>query len=127
LGGGYSNRPNVINPGVKLHYSKKVNDWFDATRIDNNVTPSWLGGNNLGFGNWGKDTLVGPGRVNFTTSVYKNFQIYERASFQLRVSSFNTFNHAEFNGVSIDSGKQTSALNGTYDPRNLEIGGRIVF
>jgi hypothetical protein len=93
LGGGYSNRPNITNPGVKLHYSKNVNNWFDTSRIDNAVVPSWAGGNNLGFGNIGKDTLVGPGRVNFTTSVYKNFQIYERASFQLRASSFHLQPH----------------------------------
>jgi hypothetical protein len=123
LGGGYSNRPNITNPGVKMTYPKKVTEWFDVSRIDNNVVPSWMGGPNLGFGNIGKDTLVGPGRVNFTTSLYKSFAIAELARFELRFESYNTFNHAEFNSVNVGSG----ALNGTQDPRNLELGGRFVF
>jgi hypothetical protein len=49
----------------------------------------------LGFGNAGKDAVVGPGRVNFTTSLYKSFAVTERAHFELRFESFNTFNHAE--------------------------------
>jgi hypothetical protein len=123
LGGGYSNRPNITNPGVKMTYPKKVSQWFDTSRIDNAVVPSWLGGNNLGFGNIGKDAMVGPGRVNFTTSLYKSFQIYEQARFELRFESFNTFNHTEFNGVNVGSG----AINSTQDPRALELGGKFVF
>ncbi|MFZ1087516.1 MAG: hypothetical protein WAN35_21340, partial [Terracidiphilus sp.] len=122
LDGGYSNRPNKT-PGGKLAYPKKVAQWFDTSRIDNNVTPSWLGGANLGFGSWGKDTLVGPGRVNFTTSLYKSFAIYGTARVEMRFESFNTANHAEFNSVNTGSG----ALNGTQDPRNLELGAKVVF
>ena len=59
LGGGYTNHPN-ITPGCKLHYPKTVTAWFDATRIDNAVTPVWAGGTNLGFGNWGKDRWYYP-------------------------------------------------------------------
>ena len=122
LDGGYSNRPNMT-PGGKLAYPKKVSEWFDTSRVDNNVTPSWAGGTNLGFGNWGKDTLVLPGRVNLTTSLYKSFQIYRDARFELRFESFNTANHAEFSGINTGSG----ALNATQDPRNLELGGKFVF
>ena len=124
LNGGYTNHPN-ITPGGKLHYPKKVSNWFDNTRIDNNVKPVWAGGTNLGFGNWGKDTLVLPGRFNLTTSLYKTFQIYRDVSFQMKFESFNTLNHAEFN--SINASSTTSNLNGTYDPRNLQLGGKFIF
>jgi hypothetical protein len=122
LGGGYTNHPNKT-PGVKLHYPKTAAAWFDITRIDNNVTPVWLGGTNLGFGNWGKDALVLPGRFNLTTSLYKTFQIYKTANFQLKFESFNTLNHTEFNGVDTASG----ALKNTQDPRNLQLGGKFNF
>jgi hypothetical protein len=122
LGGGYTVHPN-ITPGGKLHYPKKVNQWFDINRIDNAVKPVWAGGTNLGFGNWGKDTLVLPGRFNLTTSLYKNFQIYKTATFQLKFESFNTLNHTEFNSVDTTTGK----LNGTQDPRNLQLGGKFSF
>ena len=71
-----------------------------AIRIPHDyVQPVWMGGTNLGFGNWGKDLLVLPGRFNLTTSLYKTFQIYKTANFQLKFESFNTLNHAEFNSV----------------------------
>jgi len=122
LGGGYTNHPNMT-PGGKLHYPKTVSAWFDTSRIDNNITPVWAGGTNLGFGNWHKDALVLPGRFNLTTSLYKTFQIYESASFQIKFESFNTLNHTEFNSVNTTSG----ALNGTQDPRNLQLAGKFTF
>lgn len=122
LGGGYTNHPN-ITPGGKLSYPKKVTQWFDASRINNNITPVWAGGTNLGFGNWSKDTLVLPGRFNLTTSLYKTFEIYEQTSFQIKFESFNTLNHTEFNSVNTSSG----ALNGTQDPRNLQLAGKFTF
>jgi len=64
-----------------------------------------------------------PGRFNLTTSLYKTFQIYKTANFQLKFESFNTMNHTEWNSVNTQSG----ALNGTQDPRNLQLGGTINF
>jgi hypothetical protein len=122
LGGGYQNHPN-ITAGGKLKYPKRVDQWFDTSRIDNNVTPVWAGGTNLGFGNWGKDTLVLPGRFNLTTSLYKNFQIYKEANFQIKVESFNTLNHTEWNDVDTTTGK----IKGTNDPRNLQLAGKFSF
>ena len=122
LGGGYTNHPNMT-PGGKLNYPKTVSQWFDTSRINNNITPVWAGGTNLGFGNWSKDALRLPGRFNLTTSLYKTFQIYEQASFQIKFESFNTLNHTEFNSVNTTSG----ALNGTQDPRNLQLAGKFTF
>ncbi len=84
-----------------------------------------------GFGNAGKDAVVGPGRVNFTTSLYKSFAITERAHFELRFESFNTFNHTQFNnlnagGPSGDNGS-FGQVTSTWDPRTLELGGKFVF
>jgi len=64
-----------------------------------------------------------PGRFNLTTSLYKTFAFTERANFQLKFESFNTLNHTEFNGVNTSSG----ALNGTNDPRNLQLAGKLTF
>jgi hypothetical protein len=123
LGGGYQNHPNITNSGVKLGYPKKGTQWFDVTRRDDAITPVWAGGTNLGFGNWGKDTLVLPGRFNLTTSIYKSFQIYEQVNFQLKFESFNTLNHPEWNAVDTTTGK----ISGTNDPRNLQLGGKFNF
>jgi hypothetical protein len=125
LGGGYTNRPNST-PG-KMTYPKKVGQWFDTTKFSVPV-PSWAGGPNLGFGNSGKDAVVGPGRVNFTTSLYKSFAITEGARFEMRFESFNTFNHTEFNGVNATYlGGSYGQITSTWDPRALELGGKFVF
>jgi Carboxypeptidase regulatory-like domain len=131
LGGGYQNRPNVSS---KMKYVKKIdntkNEWFD-TSLFSRPTAVWNGGSNQGFGSAGKDAVVGPGRVNFSTSLYKSFAITERAHVELRFESFNTFNHTEFNnlnagGPSGDNGSFGQVTN-TWDPRTLELGGKFVF
>ena len=92
-------------------YHKTRTNWFDTTTFYD-PTPAYDGGSNLGFGNAGKDTLVGPGRVNFTTSLYKTFSFWDRASFTLRFESFNTFNHSEWNGI--NAGMSCAAGTGRF-------------
>ncbi|MGB7547772.1 MAG: carboxypeptidase-like regulatory domain-containing protein [Terracidiphilus sp.] len=131
LDGGYTNRPNISG---KVKYPKKFGEWFDTSAFSAPV-PVWLGGPNQGFGNASKDAIVGPGRVNFTTSLYKSFSITERAHVELRFESFNTFNHFEYNGVSSSLGLDNSlhsnnnfgAVTSAWDPRVLELGGKFVF
>ena len=124
LGGGYTNRPNVVG---KVKNIGKQNQWFDISGFSI-PTPAWAGGANQGFGNAGKDAIRGPGRVNFTTSLYKSFAITEGSHFELRVESFNTFNTAQFNGVNNTYGnKNFGQVNSYYDPRSLELGGKFVF
>jgi hypothetical protein len=128
LGGGYTNRPNA---SAKPRAIKSVKQWFD-TSVFSAPTPAWVGGPNQGFGNARKDLAIGPGRENFTTSLYKTFDIKEVCHIELRFESFNTFNHAEFQNVnnSFQGPNQAGnfgAINSTWDPRVLELGGKFVF
>ena len=123
-GAGYTNRPDVVGP---IHYPKTQKTWFDTSAFAAPV-PAWLGGPNQGFGNARKDVLIGPGRVNFTTSLYKSFAVTEQAHFELRFESFNTFNHTEFNNFNDSYGSsQFGQVTSAWDPRNLELGGKFVF
>lgn len=124
LDGGYTVRPNIVG---KLKYPKSRNQWFNPAQFTQPI-PAWLGGPNQGFGDAGKDAIVGPGRVNFTTSLYKSFAITEHDSFQFRAESFNTFNHTEFNGLDTNfQDSNAGRLNSVYDPRTLEFGGKLIF
>ncbi|HTD55526.1 MAG TPA: carboxypeptidase-like regulatory domain-containing protein [Silvibacterium sp.] len=124
LGGGYTNRPNA---SARPRYPKKVDHWFDSS-VFSNPTPAWAGGPNQGFGSARKDIAIGPGRENFTTALYKTFDIKEVCHFELRFESFNTFNHTEFQNVNSGFGSGNfGAINSTWDPRNLELGGKFVF
>jgi hypothetical protein len=124
LGGGYTVRPNVVG---KVTYPKSRNQWFNPAQFSQPLAV-WAGGQNQGFGDSGKDAIVGPGRVNFTTSLYKSFAITEHDSFQFRAESFNTFNHTEFNGlVTSFNASNAGQLNSTWDPRNFQFGGKLIF
>jgi len=137
LGGGYTVRPNVSG---KMSYPKKMAQYFDTSKFSN-VIPNWQGGPNMGFGSAGKDAVVGPGRVNFTTSLYKSFAIREAMHFELRFESFNTFNHTQPNGINttynpqngypfsttLNKGNTFGQVTSTFDPRTLELGGKFVF
>ena len=66
--------------------------------------------------------------MNFTTSLYKSFAMTERAHFELRFESFNTFNHTELNNFNSTLGNSLfGQVTSTWDPRNLELGGKFVF
>ena len=141
LGGGYSNRASII-PGRKVKYAKKQLSpgnyyWMDPANITTTFeapTAAWLGGPNLGFGNSGRDVVVGPGRINFSTSLYKSFAITERAHFEFRAETYNTFNHTQFDvgsGAGNINNNTTSAKFGLVgnaaDPRTWQFGGKFIF
>lgn len=126
LGGGVTNRPNISG---RISYPKKQSKWFDTSAFTVPLAP-WTGGANNGFGNARKDSVVGPGRLNFNMSLFKSFPlgITERSKMELRFESFNTFNHTQFNGVeagytSSNFGKVTSV----WDPRNMQLAAKIMF
>jgi hypothetical protein len=125
LNGGYTNRPGQYHR--LSNYPKTRLEWFNTNNFYVPL-PSWAGGQNLGFGNSGRDAIVSPGRVNFSTSLYKSFAIVGSAHFDLRFESFNTFNHTQWSGVStsLDSGN-FGQITGNQLPRNLELGGKFVF
>jgi hypothetical protein len=129
LGGNYTIRPNFTG---KVQYpkardTKGVYQFVSPTGFSQ-PTASWNGGPNLGFGNAGRDTVVGPSRTNFSTSLYKSFAFTERARFEFRAESFNTFNHTQFNGFHNNvSGSDFGEVSGVQDPRTFELAGKLIF
>jgi hypothetical protein len=126
LGGGTNNRPNLVS---KVSYPKNVNAWFSTASFADPTAP-WNGGPNQGWGNAGKDSVVGPGLFNWNLSLFKTIPLTsgEGPRIELRFESFNTFNHTQFQGLDTGShdgnfGKVTSV----YDPRTLQLGGKFVF
>ncbi|HEY9127836.1 MAG TPA: TonB-dependent receptor, partial [Acidobacteriaceae bacterium] len=141
LGGNYTNRADVVG---KIKYHHRADNWFSNPKTDGGADPQAVPvpgyqtyddhgnplpkGPNLGFGNGRRDTFVGPGRVNFTTDLYKSFALTERAHFEFRAETYNTFNHTEFStfGATTGGGNYGVAT-GTYDPRVMELAGKFVF
>jgi hypothetical protein len=53
----------------------------------------------LTFGNVGRNTLYGPGRINFDFGLFKRFSFTETRALDFRWENFNLFNHTQYNGV----------------------------
>ena len=80
-------------------------------------------------GNAGRGVVRGPGYAKWDVSLFKNIPIHERAQLQLRLETFNTFNHPNPNGIA--SLNITSAafgqINSYRDPRLVQIAGKFTF
>jgi hypothetical protein len=134
LGGGYNIRPNLAGkPSYVKQKNATVGNVNGYQYVSNagfsKPVAGWLGGSNLGFGNMGKDAVVGAGRTNFGTALYKSFAFGEAAHAEFRAESFNTFNHTQFNGLS-DTNPQNADfgfVNSAQDPRTFELGVKILF
>ena len=81
------------------------------------------------IGNTPRDVLRGPGVNNWDVTVFKQFPVKERMSFQLRWEMYNAFNHTQFSGVDTSTrfdpaGRQTNtrfgALISARDPRRMQ-------
>ncbi|HZL51252.1 MAG TPA: TonB-dependent receptor [Terracidiphilus sp.] len=126
LGGGTTNRPNVTGPITK---PKTQPAWFNKTSFGAPTAP-WNGGGNQGFGNSGKDAVVGPGLFNWNISLFKTFPLSSREGprFELRAESFNTFNHTQFQNVDTNfTDSNFGTVTSTYDPRVFQLGGEFIF
>ena len=88
------------------------------------------------LGNLGKNTITGPGTNDWDLSVYRRFRFTERLTGQFRVETYNTFNHAQFNGVNSTAqfntlGQQANAAfllpNSARPPRRVQLAFRLIF
>ena len=96
-----------------MTYPRKWGQWFDTCKFSN-VVPVWQGGPNMGFGNVGKDAVLGPGRVNCPASLYKSFAITRDTSIRITLSSLTTpSNHSEPNGLDTSYSPQNSPTTST--------------
>ena len=125
-GGNTTNRPNKVAP---VSYQHKQKAWFSTSSFAAPAAP-WTaaGAGGTGFGNAGKDNVIGPGLFNWNISLFKEVPIHEALHLQFRAESFNTFNHTEFNQV--DGGTNDGnfgQVTSTQDPRVLQFGAKLLF
>ena len=91
------------------------------------------------FGNTGRNSLHGPG-LNFTNlALMKDIPVKEQMRFELRLESFNTFNHVNFNNPQSTFGSGGSSTNvasrffgrvtsdSNVGPRVVQIAGKFYF
>jgi hypothetical protein len=123
------NRPDVSGG---ITYPKTVSEWFNPAVFS---APACATGPDC-WGNLGFDGVRGPGRNNWNLSLFKNFMISEArgSRIELRVETFNTWNHTQFQGdannggISINQGASNfGAVTSAFDPREFQLGAKVFF
>jgi len=116
---GGTNRPNfsgtVSEPGT-------LSEFFNTSGFSNPAVGQW--------GNLGKGVFRGPGRDNWNLSMFKSFLLSESrgSRIELRVETFNTWNHTEFQNVSTGFGSGNfGQVTSTWDPRVFQLGGKFIW
>jgi len=82
------------------------------------------------WGNLGYDAVDGPGRDNWNLSLFKAFVFSESrgSQFELRLETFNTFNHPQIQTVPTGFGSSNFGQpNGFFPGRIVQLGGKISF
>jgi hypothetical protein len=135
----FNARPNIVagcNPNSG--FQKSSTEWFNTTCFSQPLAGS--------FGNAGRNILRGPGINNWDITLAKTFNFTERVGLQLRVETFNTFNHTQFgvdpgSALAASSGPGTGAVSDNFqDPtgrfgqivnartaRQVQLGARLTF
>ncbi len=87
------------------------------------------------FGDSRAGAVMGPGFQRWDTSLFKNVRFGERVNFQLRLETFNTFNHGSPSQICNDAGSSTCVVGNSsfgvvtlyHIPRNVQIGAKVNF
>jgi Carboxypeptidase regulatory-like domain len=121
-GVGGTNRPDKVGAIVAPHTKQQ---WATASAFAFPTVGAW--------GNFAHNSLDGPGRDNWNMSLFKNFVFSEArgSQFELRLETFNTFNHPQISGIATGWDKPNSTTfgvpNGFFPGRIVQLGGKITF
>jgi hypothetical protein len=117
---GTSSRPNLI-AGAHVTYPKTLLNWFLPSAFS---TPAAYT-----YGDASRNSLLGPARTNFDTSLFKSFPIHEQINLQFRAEAFNVFNHPQFGYPNSTIGNaqvgQITSIVG--NARNMQVSLRLQF
>jgi Carboxypeptidase regulatory-like domain len=81
------------------------------------------------FGNVGRDSFHGPGQNVTNLALMKDIQLKEQMRIELRLESYNTFNHVNFNAPTADvNSRNFGRITGdTLGPRVVQLAGKFYF
>jgi trimeric autotransporter adhesin len=91
-------RPDAV-PGQLIQLDNPtIQQWFNTAAF---AAPAGV------FGTAGRNTIIGPGMIEFDMAVSKTIQVKEMQSMELRLSSTNVFNTAHFTSIDSTFGSPT--------------------
>jgi hypothetical protein len=115
-------RPNVTCDPYAQGSAQTINNWFDKSCVSVPTDPSQP------FGNAARNTVRGPMFWQLDTALSKSFGLGGPAKFEFRLEAFNLLNRTNFrapNGNRSSGGFGT--ITSTYDPRQLQLGVKLLW
>ena len=120
--------PNQVAP-IKYMNPRTTGYWFDPSSFAP-VTPNGNPTSVVSYGDAPRNVLRGPGLNNWDFELYKDTQITERTKIELRIESYNVFNHTQFdpNGVgTFDLAGNFGAITQAHNPRFMQLAAKVYF
>ena len=112
-------RPDVVGDW-QAGATKTAQQWFNTSAF----RAAALGS----FGNLGRNVVIGPGIVNWDTSLQKTFKLAERVQLQFRGEVYNAPHHFSYWDVAATVGTANfGQVTSASDPRTLQFGLRLEF
>jgi len=124
ISGFSSNRPNVV--GNPNNGPGTAAEWFNVSAFQKVVQdPS---SPVQQFGNEGRNSVQGPGYVNWDFSAFKNIRLTESKEFQFRGELFNVLNHTNFRlPVSDIESPNFGRIQSDVSPRVIQVALKFLF
>lgn len=120
---GFVNGNNIERPNTSddpNHGPKSAAEWFNTAAFSLPAP--------LTFGNTPRNSILGPGFVNFDASLQKQWSMRDRVNFQFRIEAFNVLNHANFNLPGrIFGAANFGVITSAVDPRELQFALKISY
>ena len=124
ISGFSSNRPNVVgDPNSGPHTAQ---EWFNTAAFQR-ITPD-PNSPVQQFGNEGRNTVQGPGYVNWDFSAFKSVSLTESKEIQFRAELFNFLNHTNFRLPNSDISSPTfGQIQSDISPRVIQLALKFLF
>jgi hypothetical protein len=119
---GLANGTNRPDASGSISTPHTLLDWFSPSAFSVPALGAW--------GNFPARSVYGPGRDNWNLSLFKSFNFSEArgSRLEIRMETFNAFNHTQYKDVSTSfSDSRFGQVTGTYDPRNVQLGVKLMF
>jgi hypothetical protein len=116
-----ADRPDRVASGAVPAQERSIDRWF--------ATEAFIAPPLYGFGNCGRNILVGPGKRKWDVSFIKRTQVSREGNMlELRIQLFNALNHANFNTPSSTVGTSVfGKIFGADRAREIEIAVKYTF
>lgn len=129
LSGQGLDRPEVIAPDAVHPAQKSLAEWFNPAAFMCNGSNATCTVSSGLFGNLGRNSVYGPGYINFDMALTRSIQMTERLKLHIRSDFFNVLNHANWGnpGTSITNSSTFGVISSFGSPRIIQLAAKLFF